>query len=80
MLSAGNREVLQSLRTIEIGVHHGADTFCLEVAGRIREAGEDFAQVEIATDTWDSVAYFANDDARESLREHDVHVRCEVGP
>ncbi|MFT5356647.1 MAG: hypothetical protein ACI9KE_003872 [Polyangiales bacterium] len=80
MLSAGNREVLQSLRTIELGVHHGADSFCAEIAGRLREAGEDYAEVEIATDTWDAVAYFANDDPQESLQQHDVHVRCEVAP
>ena len=80
MLSAGNREVLQSLRTIEIGVQHGADAFCAEVVSRVREAGEDYAQVEIATDTWDAVAYFASDDPQDSLQQHDVHARCEVAP
>lgn len=80
MLSAGNREVLQSLRTIEIGVQNGADAFCAEVASRVREAGEDYAEVELATDTWDTVAYFASDDAQESLQQHHVHARCEVAP
>ncbi|MFK7998505.1 MAG: hypothetical protein AB8H86_02870 [Polyangiales bacterium] len=80
MLSAGNREVLQSLRTIEIGVQHGADAFCAEVAGRIRAAGEDYAEVELATDTWDTVVYFASEDPQDSLQEHVIHARCEVAP
>lgn len=80
MLSAGNREVLQSLRTIELGVHHGAHAFCAEIAGRLRDAGEDYDSIEIATDTWDAVAYFEHDDPVESRQQHDVHVRCEVRP
>ncbi|MEM7607824.1 MAG: hypothetical protein AAF411_20925 [Myxococcota bacterium] len=84
MVSAGNREVLQSMRTIELGVRSGADAFCQEVAARAREAGLNASigaeSVEIVTQRWDAVAYFAADDgdaAREGT-DRRVHARCDL--
>lgn len=77
MLSAGNREVLQSMMTIVQGVDHDASAFCAEVAGRVLEAGEDYERVELSTETWDTVRYFA--ESAESV-ERVVHAECSVQP
>lgn len=77
LVSSGNREVLQSMVTLEHGVHHGAPRFCEEIAARVA-ADDDLdgvVSVELATDTWDTVAYFDED---APSQEHRVHARCEV--
>ncbi|MAC29202.1 MAG: hypothetical protein CMH59_22415 [Myxococcales bacterium] len=78
MVSAGNREVLQSMMTIHHGVHGGnATAYCHEVAARVAASADhaDVEAVELATSTWDVVAYFET--GPEPLERH-VHVRCGV--
>lgn len=79
MISAGNREVLQSMATLQQAVGGGrARAQCEEIAERVRSDGslDEVREVEISTDTFDTVAYFA--EARtEPLARH-VHVRCGV--
>lgn len=77
LVSSGNREVLQSMVTIEQGVHHGAPRFCEEIATRVAADHDldDVVAVELVTDTWDTVAYF---DAAAPSQHHEVHARCEV--
>ena len=75
LISAGNREVLQSMVTIQFGIRSGADAFCAEVAERARDEG--FAEVEISTESWDAVEYF-DSSPEEARRSHEVHARCPV--
>lgn len=77
LVSSGNREVLQSMVTIEHGVHHGAANFCEEIAVRVAADAdlEDIVFVELVTDTWDTVAYFDED---APSQDHQVHAHCEV--
>jgi hypothetical protein len=85
MISADNREVLQSMVTIRREVHAGAERaaiFCAAVAGRLQNAHEpDFEGalgVEIASSRFDAVAYFEG--STEPL-DRVVLVRCPVaGP
>ncbi len=82
IVSADNREVLQSMMIIENAVRGGperARTFCDEVARRVA-ASDDPAlrrvtRVEIATSRWDAVRYFA--ESPEPIERH-VHATCEV--
>jgi len=83
IVSAANREVLQSMMIIENAIGGGAArvaSFCNEVATRVAERRDDedfarFVDVEIATSTYDGVAYFAGD--TEPL-ERRMHARCAV--
>lgn len=77
MISAANREVLQSMVTIARGLHGNRQAFCREIAARVA-ADDDLdhvVAVEVATSTFDGVAYFA--EAPVPVRRV-VHVRCEV--
>lgn len=78
-VSADTREVLQSMRTIEMAVHGGrAIELCREIGERVKSR-EDLSQVRevvIETITFDAVAYF--DEPRPEPRERFVHARCEV--
>ena len=77
MVSAGNREVLQSMMTIQIAVSADAVGYCREVAARVAADDDlvDVEAVEIATSTWDTVAYFET--GPEPISRH-VLVRCPV--
>ena len=77
MISSGNREVMQSMRSITIGLRANPTRYCAEVAERAA-ADEDFADVafvEIATSTWDTVRYF--EEGSDPI-ERRVHQRCRV--
>jgi hypothetical protein len=64
------------MMTIELGLRANAHAFCDEVASRASaDAPGHFAQVEILTESWDTVAYFEGDDEG---RDAVLHVRCEV--
>lgn len=78
MVSAGNREVLQSMMTIHAATFSARRrAFCDEVAARVAASPElqDVQAVELATSTFDAVAYFER--SPEPLTRR-VHVRCEV--
>lgn len=82
MISAANREVLQSMMTILHGVSSGpagARRFCADVARRVAESDDedlrDVREVELATSTFDAVAYFER--APEPLGR-EIHARCAV--
>ena len=77
-VSADTREVLQSMRTIEMAVHGGrAIELCREIGERVkaREELDHVREVVIETITFDAVAYFAE---RPPELERFVHARCEV--
>ncbi|MCB9612017.1 MAG: hypothetical protein H6721_27900 [Sandaracinus sp.] len=77
-VSADTREVLQSMRTIEMAVHSGrAIDFCREVGERVKSRAdlEHVREVVVETITFDSVAYF---DEPAPEPERFVHARCEV--
>jgi len=78
MISAGNREVLQSMMTIHGAVAGGrAAPFCQEVAERVLVSGahDEVREVVLATSRYDGVAYFEGE-AR-PLDRRVLH-RCEV--
>lgn len=81
-IASDNWEVLQSMMIINSAINGGPPTqvsFCLAIAGRVRDSGDDdlgdVVAVELATSTFDTVAYFDGDTAP---RERVVHHRCEV--
>jgi hypothetical protein len=81
-ISAATFEVLQSMMTIDAAIRgdtqHKA-SLCVQIASRVAESGDselsDVAAVELATSTFDCVAYFEGDT---EPRERRVHHRCEV--
>ncbi len=78
IVSSGNREVLQSWRTIGQAIEGGrAETFCEEVAQRVVEDGDfdDVLEVEIASSEYDAVRYF---EAGPTPINRVVHARCAV--
>ena len=79
MVSAGNREVLQSMRTIEMGIAQNAPAFCQEVAARVALARPEegaIRSVELCRETWDTVAYFSEDQTEGQARH--VFAVCDV--
>ncbi|UJR85668.1 hypothetical protein [Sandaracinus amylolyticus] len=79
MISAANREVLQSMATLQHAVRGGrARAQCEEIAARVAadDGLDHVVGVEIATDTFDVVAYFEEDRTEPLAR--DVHVSCRV--
>ncbi len=61
MLSAGNREVLQSMMTLEHAIQTGrAPGLCREIAERVAASAEhaEIVHVRIARSTFDVVTYF----------------------
>ncbi|MEM9067582.1 MAG: hypothetical protein AAGE52_03720 [Myxococcota bacterium] len=78
LVSAGNREVLQSMMTIanETFSPRKRD-FCAEVAERVAESGdfEDVEGVELATSIYDAVHYF---EVSPEPAQRRVHYRCAV--
>ena len=75
-VAAGSFEVLQAMRTIGYAVQEGrGEAFCVEVAGRVAEAGLPFEAVELATSRFDTLRYF--DESPVPLERH-VHHRCPV--
>lgn len=78
MISAGNREVLQSMMTLEFAIQRGdAAGQCRAIVERVR-ADEDFAdlvEVRVARSTFDVVSYFEGE--TEPLGR-DVLARCGV--
>ncbi len=81
-ISAATYEVLQSMMTIQAAIDGGPSTqasLCHQIAERVAESGDaelaDVESVEIATSTFDSVAYFEGDTEPRARR---VHMRCEV--
>jgi hypothetical protein len=78
MVSAGNREVLQSMMTIHHAIADGrAMSFCHEVAARVATSDDfdDVRRVRIATSRFDAVAYFER--GPEPL-QRTVHAECSV--
>lgn len=77
-VSADTREVLQSMRSIEMAVQRGrAADLCREIGERVKSRAELSHVREIVVETirFDAVAYF-DDHAPEP--ERFVHARCEV--
>ncbi len=78
LVSAGNEEVLQSMRIIHQGVT-GNDPlgFCQQVAARVAQDASlnEVERVEIATSVFDCVAYFDGETAPQTRR---VHQHCPV--
>ncbi|RLB54819.1 MAG: hypothetical protein DRJ42_08020 [Deltaproteobacteria bacterium] len=82
MIASDNWEVLQSMMIINTAINGGAHTqepFCAAIAGRVAESNDDdladVVAVELATSTFDTVAYFDGDTAP---RNRQVHRSCEV--
>lgn len=80
MLSSANREVLQSMMSLHLGVHSGPErraAYCREIAERVAaDSGQDgTVAVALVTSTYDSVGYFEG--STEPLAR-DVHERCDV--
>lgn len=76
-ITSGSYEVMQAMMTIAIAHRADPEGYCREIAERVA-TDEDFAAVaavEIATGTWDTVAYF--DEGPEPI-ERVVHQRCPV--
>ncbi|MFO0692110.1 MAG: hypothetical protein U0230_01005 [Polyangiales bacterium] len=79
LVASGNREVLQTQAILERAVGSGrALAQCEEIVRRVLDDSDlaSVRTVEIATDTYDVVAYFEAD-SREPL-ERRLHMRCEV--
>lgn len=81
-IASGNWEVLQSMMIINTAINGGDRTqgpFCAAIALRVAESAdedlEDVMAVELATSTFDTVAYFEGDT---EPRQRQVHRRCEV--
>ena len=76
-ITSGSYEVMQAMMTISIAHQADGPGYCRELAERVAE-DEDYAEVgfiEIATSTWDTVAYF--EEGPEPI-ERVVHHRCPV--
>ncbi len=80
LISAGNREVLQSMMTLRRAVQGtpGAAPHCAEVAGRVAAdpALADVVAVELATSRFATVRYLAHDETAPVGRR--LHHRCAV--
>ena len=74
----GSDEVLQSMMTIAAAIRQGrAGHLCRQVAARVAAdpAFRDYAWLEVASDRYDALVYFAGD--RRPLHS-DPHARCRI--
>jgi hypothetical protein len=76
----GTEEVMQAHQTIAVAVQRGSHTaaeLCQTVAARVATAPDlaDIDALEVRTDVYDVIEYFAGDRRPQKVR---VHARCEV--
>lgn len=73
-LIGGSYEVIHAAQTVTKAVDAGdAASLCREIAARA--SGRSFVQIEVVTETYDTVAWFEGSEV--PLRRQ-VHARCEV--
>jgi hypothetical protein len=74
----GTEEIMQAHQTVQVAIRRGyADELCRRTAERVRAdpAHADLEQLEVRTDHYDAIAYFAGDT---KPRATHVHARCPV--
>jgi len=74
----GTAEVMQAHQTVRVAIRRGhARELCRRVAQRVRTEPEhaDLHHLEVRTDHYDAIAYFAGDKRPRQTR---VHARCTV--
>lgn len=74
----GSEEIMQAHQTVRVAIRRGyADDLCRRVAERVRanSAYSDLERLEVRTDRYDALAYFAGDT---KPRRTQVHARCPV--
>jgi hypothetical protein len=72
---AGGYEVIHAAATVTKAITDGdADGLCTEIAERAQGR---FARIEVVTETYDTVRWFAGD---ETPLARDVHASCPVAP
>ena len=75
-LIGGSYEVIHAAQTVTKAINAGdAASLCREVAAR--SSGRSFTEIEVVTETYDTVAWFEGDE--QPLRR-EVHARCVVRP
>lgn len=74
----GSEEIMQAFQTVRLSVRRGdAEELCRRAAERVRADPEhaDLERLEVRTDRYDALAYFAGDT---KPRRTQVHARCPV--
>ena len=74
----GSEEIMQALQTVRVAIRRGyAGDLCRRAAERVRAdpAYADLERLEVRTDRYDALAYFAGDTKPRSTK---VHARCPV--
>ncbi len=75
----GSEEIMQAHQTVRVAIRRGyARDLCQRAAARVRADPDhaDLERLEVRTDHYDALAYFAGDTKPRSTR---VHARCSVG-
>jgi hypothetical protein len=76
----GTEEIMQAHQTVRVAIRRGyADDLCRRAAERVRAdpAYADLERLEVRTDRYDALAYFAGDT---KPRTTQLHARCPVHP
>jgi hypothetical protein len=74
----GSEEIMQAYQTVRLSIRRGdAQALCRRTAERVRAdpAHADIERLEVRTDRYDALAYFAGDTKPRKTR---VHARCSV--
>lgn len=74
----GSEEIMQAFQTVRLAIRRGdAGELCRDAAERVRAdpAHADLERLEVRTDSYDALAYFAGDT---KPRRTQVHARCPV--
>lgn len=74
----GTEEVMQAHQTVRVAIRRGhARELCQRTAERVRADPEhaDLERLEVRTDVYDAIAYFAGDTKPRGTR---IHARCSV--
>lgn len=74
----GSEEIMQAHQTVRVAIQRGyADDLCRRAAERVRADPDhaDLERLEVRTDHYDALAYFAGDTKPRRTR---VHARCSV--
>lgn len=74
----GSEEIMQAYQTVRLAIRRGdAQALCRGAAERVRAdpAHADLERLEVRTDRYDALAYFAGDTKPRTTR---VHARCPV--
>ncbi|MCH9684306.1 MAG: hypothetical protein K0V04_22925 [Deltaproteobacteria bacterium] len=74
----GTEEVMQAHQTVRVAIRKGATAaLCRDTADRVAESSDhgDLERLEVRTDVYDAIEYFAGDKSPRSTR---VHASCSV--